>query len=695
MAPCRHRFHSSLQPTTLFCYNGVYPGPTVVARRFRSTQITWTNALPATHMLRAQLRASAPNPYVNITTNATVHLHGAQSLGGANDGHPLTAYKPGRSQASWYPNLQRATHLFYHDHMMGATGPNFYSGLYGNYMIRDGVEDWLISKKRLPPRDREIPLVIADKLVSSSGGLVYALSGGVLVGNVMSVNGKLYPYTAVQATTYRFRILNASNGRFLNLWLETAFPGVRAWIVGNDGGLLDAPVEVRNLTRAPVGNSDRRVLVEGSGRVDLVVDFSGVWRGGNSTTDKRGWREVKLVNSASYYWPGTPLPSSSSVYSVMQFRVARPRANTSQSRTTLPSKFPADPYAATPASQMAELAAQQSGDRRVSRFGYARAPQGHPADPSQVPVSRYRTHSFSVAFDAELGVPLHLLNGLRFMDPATEMPVQGTYENWRICNPMNIAHPVHLHAVTMAVTYRRPFDVAVYAASGARQTVVYTGRAADIPREDRGWKDMVVALPGECVNVTVAVEGFAGEFGWHCHSLEHEDGDMMRPLRVLPAGSQQVFATVAPSTTTTAAPTRTSTSLTTTTAFTRTPEPLGPGPFATHVVEVAPLDDATGKYLMAYRPSNLTVNLGDTVRWVWSADPGQAHSVEHYADASICRRFRDFEAAQRLFSDGSGSTGRYAPFQFSYQFVNRGRWTYACSVGEHCLYKMAGAVTVV
>lgn len=688
MGPCRHKFHSSLKPTTLFCYNGVYPGPTVIGRRFRSAQITWTNMLPSSHLLLPQLVAASNNPYTNISTKATVHLHGAQSTGGANDGHPMSAYPRGRSQTSWYPNLQKASHLFYHDHAMGATAPNFYSGLYGNYLIRDGVEDQLIAKKQLPPRDREIPLTIADKLVSPSGSLIYALSAGVFVGNAMSVNGKLYPYTVVQATTYRFRMLNACQGRFLNLWFETSFPGVKAWIVGNDGGLLDAPVAVGNLTTAPVSFAERRIMMEGSGRVDLVVDFSGVWKSGAKTAgDSKGWREVKLVNSAPYYWPGAPITNASTLYHVMQFRVARPRSRTYNTVTKLPDTFPKDPWAGATADQIATIAAQRSGDRRVSRYGYARPPGGRSVDPATVAIDRYRNHSFNVAMDPNTMLPVHQMNNLGFKDIATELPVLGTFESWRICNSMNMAHPIHLHAVVFAITGRRAFDVAIFAASGDRKTVVYTGKPLEIKPEERGWKDMVVTVPGECVNITVAVEGFAGQFMWHCHSLEHEDSDMMRPLNIQPVGSPQQIVSVETTTTTTT--TITVRTTTTTTAFTRTPEPLGPGPFSTHVIEVAPFDEKTGKYLSAYKPNNLTINLGDTVTWKWSADPTQPHSVSHYQDASICRKFPAGDP-QKLFEDGSGNVGKPAGSQFSYQFVNRGKWSYACEVGEHCEFFREG-----
>lgn len=693
MATCRHQFHKSLNATKVFCFNGVYPGPTIIARRFRSVQVTWTNSLPSKHLFSDQLKAAGATAYANISTKAVVHLHGAQSLGGLNDGHPMYAYPRGRSQQSWYPNLQKATHLFYHDHAMGATAPNFYSGLYGNYLIRDGVEDQLIMAKQLPPRAREIPLTIADKLVSTTGQLIYALQAGMFVGNVMSVNGKLYPYTVVQATTYRFRILNACNGRFLNLWLETQFPGVKAWIIGNDGGLLDAPVELGNITKAPKAQTDRQIFVEGAGRVDVVIDFSGVWKAGQSATDGQGWREVQLVNSAPFYWPGAPLTATSSLYHVMQFRVARPRSTTAQTITKLPASLPADPFAAASADAVASRANSLSGDKRVSRYGYTRAPQGHNLDPTQASISRSRNHTFSVAFDAALGIPIHLIDNLRYMDAVTEHPVLGTYESWRICNPMNLAHPVHLHAVTFYAVSRRTFDVAIFTASGDKKTVVFTGKPLDIAPQDKGWKDMVVTQPGECVDITVAVEGFAGEFEWHCHSLEHEDQDMMRPMKVLPPGSAQVYAQVdAKPTATQAVPTATKV-ISTTIKFKWTPEPLPAGPFTTHTVEVAPFNKTSGKYLMAYKPAELSIKLGDTVQWKWSGDPGQPHSVVHYKDATVCQKFSDL-STEKLFDDGSGAIGRPAYSEWSYQFKNRGTFGYACGVAEHCMYGMRGKVTV-
>src|SRR6202161_2553738 len=152
--------------------------------------------------------------------------------------------------------------LWYHDHAMGINRLNIYAGMFGQFLIRDDFEDAL----NLPKGAFEIPLVIYDRLLKQDGQLDYPVSGDParpwvpeVFGDVMLVNGKAFPFLNVEPRKYRFRVLNASNGRFLHLSLSE---GQTFHQIGTDQGLLQAPVRL-----------ERSLLAPGE-RSDLVIDFS-------------------------------------------------------------------------------------------------------------------------------------------------------------------------------------------------------------------------------------------------------------------------------------------------------------------------------------------------------------------------------------------------------------------------------------
>jgi spore coat protein A len=125
---------------------------------------------------------------------------------------------------------------------------------------------------------------------------------------------------------------------------------------------------------------------------------------------------------------------------------------------------------------------------------------------------------------------LVLLNGSRWSQPVTENPVIDTVEIWSLLNLTADAHPIHLHLVRFQILDRRPFDVFAYNAS---KTLRYTGPAVAPPPQEAGWKDTVRTDPGMVTRIIVRFEGYAGRYVWHCHLLEHEDNEMMRPYEVL------------------------------------------------------------------------------------------------------------------------------------------------------------------
>lgn len=273
--------------TPIWGYDGQFPGPLFESRHGRT--------------VRVRLRNDLPVPLVR-------HLHGAQTPP-ASDGYPLDYVLPaggwehhlhpgGRTHEGEfeyvYPLDQRASMLWYHDHRMDFSGPQVWRGLVGMHLHRDDEEEGL----ELPSGDHELPLLVCDRSFGPSGEFLYpsldqelhempgvlaAFSNGVL-GDTVLVNGVHAPYHEVKQGTYRLRIAVASNARHYRLGVDTLpTAGEPFVLIGTDGGLMAAPMQVRSFLMAPAE------------RVDVVIDFSSYpagskvrlqnMSGGTGTTD--------------------------------------------------------------------------------------------------------------------------------------------------------------------------------------------------------------------------------------------------------------------------------------------------------------------------------------------------------------------------------------------------------------------------
>jgi spore coat protein A, manganese oxidase len=219
--------------TPVYGYDGIYPGPTIRARKGRNSVVEVTNA---------------------VSFDQNVHLHGGLTPP-ASDGHPDQLIAPGGSYTYTYPNAQDAATLWYHDHAHGLSARTMYYGVAGFYVVSDDLEDSL----GLPSGDFDVPLVIQDRAFNADGSLQYTedLDAGFL-GDTIVVNGTVSPRFAVKRALYRLRFLNASNARAYQLALSG---GRQMTQIGADGGLLQAPVTRSSVPLAPAE------------RVDVVVDF--------------------------------------------------------------------------------------------------------------------------------------------------------------------------------------------------------------------------------------------------------------------------------------------------------------------------------------------------------------------------------------------------------------------------------------
>ncbi|NOX59181.1 MAG: multicopper oxidase family protein [Planctomycetes bacterium] len=280
MVQIEQQLHRDLPPTTLWTYNGTYPGPTILARRDFPVTVNWINnlqnsngTLRTDHYLDVDL---CPHGAQN-EAKVVVHLHGGH-VPAEFDGYPEDTFLPGNMDTYVYPNNQRSSLIWYHDHALGITRLNVYMGLAAAYIIRDSVEDALI----LPSGEFEVPLIIQDRTFNADGTLKYpSVWEQSFFGDTMLVNGMAWPFHNVKQGKYRFRVLNGCNARTLTLALST---GQTFQQIGTDGGLLTAPVTLSELTLGPAE------------RADLIVDFSGSAPG----------TEIILTNSAPAPFPGTP-----------------------------------------------------------------------------------------------------------------------------------------------------------------------------------------------------------------------------------------------------------------------------------------------------------------------------------------------------------------------------------------------------
>ncbi|RDS81431.1 multicopper oxidase family protein [Dyella psychrodurans] len=146
--------------------------------------------------------------------------------------------------------------------------------------------------------------------------------------------------------------------------------------------------------------------------------------------------------------------------------------------------------------------------------------------------TRERILTLNEIDDASGNALTMLLDGKRWSDPITENPRQNAVETWSFVNLTGDAHPIHLHLVRFQILDRRPFDLFAW---NAHRTLTFTGPAQPPESHEAGWKDTVRADPGMVTRIAMRFEGEPGRYVWHCHFLEHEDNEMMRPYEVLAA----------------------------------------------------------------------------------------------------------------------------------------------------------------
>jgi FtsP/CotA-like multicopper oxidase with cupredoxin domain len=419
--------------------------------------------------VQVRLKNELPDPTI-------IHWHGLL-IPEEMDGHPRYAIAPGASFDYDFQVINRAGMYWFHPHPHQLTAPQVYYGLAGLFIVSDDEEAAL----GLPVGEYDLPLVIQDRTFDSQNQMVYLTNGMMdqmigFLGDTILVNGAPNATLDVKASAYRLRLLNGSNSRIYKLAWQDSTPMT---VIATDGGLLEAPVTRDTITLAP------------GERVELWADFSG-----------RTGSEMQLVSlpfsgfssgGGGMMGGGSSLPNGAP-FDILNLKVGEKGADV----LPLPARL------STVARHRAEDAVNKNNPR-----------------------------SFTLAMQGMI----HTINGSVFeMDSVArnEIVRLGDLEIWEFANlegggggmgmgmmNMEMPHPMHIHGVQFQVLGRE-------LTQGNEST--YQELSAGFV--DDGWKDTVLVMPGEKVQVLVRFENYAGTFLYHCHNLEHEDAGMMRNYKI-------------------------------------------------------------------------------------------------------------------------------------------------------------------
>jgi len=418
-----------------------------------------------------------------------IHWHGLH-LPAVMDGHPRTTIPAGAHYDYAFKVANRGGMYWYHTHAHNLTAKQAYFGLAGIFMVEDDEEDALRNALRLEPGVTELPLLIQDKQLDSSGALAY--SGNPMqrsmmgqLGDTILVNLTPQPQLDISNRLYRFRILNGSNSRIYKLAFIHRGKALPYAIIGTDAGLLERPYTEREVFLAPAE------------RVDILFDASQL----------RAGDEVLLKSLAFDAMERDMMSGMSGMSGGMSGGGMGGMGGMGGSSLALGSEFEIMKLAVTSRARGAPVVppGKLSTVARIDT-------RGAPVRNISLTMQRMRW----------------LINGESFnMDSFPIQSRSNTVEVWDIENArMSMPHPMHMHGFSFQVVERRnsPSQVRQLARDA-------NGRSAT----DLGWKDTVLVWPGETVRIAVDfTNDFKGDqiYVFHCHNLEHEDQGMMVNHRV-------------------------------------------------------------------------------------------------------------------------------------------------------------------
>jgi len=484
-----------------------------------------------------------------------------------------------------YNNSQEPGTLWFHDHTLGATRETVYAGgLAAFFLIRDSKNE----PKNLPAGPYEIEMALQDRQFDTNSQLFFPDGSGAdaassnlngpptnpdvhpfwnpeFVGDVALVNGKPWPYLNVEPRRYRFRMLDGSNARVFNL----AFGLAKVYQIGSDDNYLDKPVPVSNVTIAP------------GERADLIVDFSGL-----------AGQTITVTNDAPIPFPDGLIPGvdQPQMASIMQFRVGSNPVTDTSCNPLNSCQRPVAMVRLTDGQGNIAPGVTIAKKRQLVLKEF----QG-PGGPLEVMINNSDfdgTKNPSISVDFRDGVselprigstelweiinltadahPIHthLVQSQILSREAYDVDKYlGTFDendNMITAGAWTAAFgtgPAPLLpgcvAGTYCANYGPPlpynFPNADGAIGGNPAIGPYlSGNPVPPAAEESGWKDTVRSMPGEVLRLVVrwaptsaavskAAPGFnlypfdptkGPGYVWHCHILDHEDNEMMRPYTV-------------------------------------------------------------------------------------------------------------------------------------------------------------------
>lgn len=537
------RLHSELPTTRVWAYDGLLPGPTIEVRRGQRVLVDWVNeigdGMPVTAVVGPDLSqndpgtsgASPDKDVAALPAWTVIHLHGGRTMANG-DGWTENAFLAGGHQPSWYDNDQPAAMLWYHDHAMGITRFNVVAGLSGMYVIRDDEEDLL----RLPSGRYEVPLMLCDRNLetdadgSLTGRLLHKTEQdtGEYFGPFTLVNGTIWPHFDVEARQYRIRVLNASNARAYRLVLvdqngDQVMGAIKQ--IGTDSGLLGRPVEV----------PESGLILGSAERADLIVDFRG-FRGTSLRLVNTAAAPFK--NAAATVKPGVPDPDPDHRLGepdVMEFRVgAEVVGDPFRLPAHLAGSFTRVTHDDLPANHKHRTVGLVERDGMLQLWELAETdpPTGKPPVDGIVQVT-----------GADGKVLTYKRMAAMLEDAVNWFPAYGAWEVWRILNLTEDTHPFHVHLVRFQALARDTYDVQGFDSTAGGTTAgrpVAYQKPGVLDANEQGWKDIIRVNPHDMVSIAAEFSGGTGRYMYHCHMIEHEDNDMMRPFVVVPGPVQTV-----------------------------------------------------------------------------------------------------------------------------------------------------------
>jgi FtsP/CotA-like multicopper oxidase with cupredoxin domain len=483
-----------------------------------------------------------------------------------------------------YPNNQEMSTIWFHDHTLGATRLNVYAGLAGGYVVVDPADTSIPAN--LPPIT---PLVVQDRSFDKNGQLFFPAAVPYIpnpdhpywvpefLGDTIAVNGKVWPYFNVEPRRYRFVFVNGSNARTYEMYLAdqaTKAMGPAMWQIGTDGAMLDRPVLIDPNSG---GGLSKLVLMPGE-RADVIIDFAGLPPG----------TSLLLRNVAKAPYPRGATPSGNTMGRVMQFRVIAGSGAPDTSfdpSTGAPLRAPmvrlVNPVTGTLATGVTAQVKRQMTLNEVMGMPMTVNGITYPGGPLEILVNNTKWNGKMP--DGTIRPDFTPISVDGITTGYSELPKEGETEIWEIINLTVDAHPIHLHLVQFQLMNRQNFDTKKYPAAYA---TAYGGVVVDsygppldynVPNADgavggnpavggflkgplkppnaneAGWKDTVTMLPGQVTRIAVrwaptvypattppaeAHYDFDPNGGhgyvWHCHIVDHEDNEMMRPTNVIP-----------------------------------------------------------------------------------------------------------------------------------------------------------------